>query len=187
MHLIEHDFKLSTFKRQLFLTSKSDSKCTILLIDVISVWREFLNQSNSNELFVMNSISILSMDGLLNFLLHLSESPQEALKRCHVRDSFDKQLGGIIIDNISYFTHDSTSYSLLIKILKLLRETFGCWVITTSYGLEYYNGVENATSPLYKSGSLTRLPVSYTNEMDAVLIRDTDSQARLCPSSNLSV
>lgn len=182
LHVIEHDFKLSTFKKQLYLNCKSNGNSTILLIDILSAWKEFINSTN-DELFVMNSLSIMTMDGLVNFLLHLNESPLYALKRCQKRDSFDKQLSGIIIDNISYFAHDPTSYGLLLKVLKLLRKTFGCWIITISYGLEYYNGVENATSQLYKGGSQTKIPTGYINEMDVVLIRDTDSSARISSST----
>lgn len=154
----------------------------ILVIDIVSEWRHILDEYKDMGVYVMNSTSILNMNGLINYLLQLNESPQEALRRCQRKDTLLKQLGGIIIDNISYLSHDSTSYNMLTKTLKMLRNTFGCWIITISYGLEYYNGVENSTAPLYRSGSLTRLPMNYTNEMDAIIIRDTDSTARLCPN-----
>ncbi|EDO15582.1 hypothetical protein Kpol_483p1, partial [Vanderwaltozyma polyspora DSM 70294] len=107
----------------------------------------------------MNSNSILTMDRLINFLIQLNESPIEAFKKCQFVGKSSQQLSGIIIDNISYFTHDnnengiqnaSKAYNNLLKILKLLRKNFGCWIMTISYGMEYYDGVENSTSHLIK-------------------------------------
>lgn len=184
LHLIEHEFKITKFKKDLFThctTSNGSSQFSTLVIDVISEWNNLLENNKVMRAHYMNSTSILNMDGLINFLLQLNESPQEALKRCQRKDTLSKQLGGIIIDNITYLTHDTTSYNLLLRVLKMLRNTFGCWIMTISYGLEYYNGVENSTVHAHKSGLLTRLPMTYTNEMDAIIIRDTDSTARLCP------
>lgn len=184
LHLIEHEFKITRFKKELFThctTPNGSSPFSTLVIDVISEWNTLVMDNRLLGAHYMNSTSILNMDGLINFLLQLNECPQEALKRCQRKDILSKQLGGIIIDNISYFTHDTTSYNLLIKVLKMLRNTFGCWIMTIGYGLEYYNGVENSTIHAHKSGLLTRLPMTYTNEMDAIIIRDTESTARLCP------
>lgn len=180
LHLIEHSFKTSTFKRDLFLKCAGDrNDSSILVIDIVSEWKSLLRNYDVG-VHVMSSTSILNIDGLISFLLQLNESPREALKRCQRRDSLSKQLSGIVIDNVSYIVHDPGSYNLLLRTLKMLRNTFGCWIITISYGLEFYNGVENSTASLYRSGSITRVPISYTNEMDAMIIRDTDSSARLC-------
>lgn len=181
LHLIEHSFKGSSFKKDLFLHNAADrDDSTFLVIDIVSEWETMLSDHLDLGFYVMNSTSILNMDGLVNFLLQLNDSPKEALMRCQRKDSEMKQLAGIVIDNVSYLSYDSNSYSVLVKTLKMLRNTFGCWLITTSYGLEYYNGVENAMAPQHRSGSLTRVPVNFTNEMDAIIIRDTDSTARLC-------
>ncbi|QLQ80791.1 hypothetical protein HG537_0E01460 [Torulaspora globosa] len=155
------------------------SDLTFLVVDIVSEWETMLYDCNMG-FYVMNSTSIHNMEGLVNFLLQLNESPREALMRCRIKDSQSKQLAGIVIDNISYLSHDVNSYNLLIRTLKMLRNTFGCWILTVSYGLEYYNGVENALASPHRAGSLTRVPLGYTNEMDAMIIRDTDSTARLC-------
>lgn len=181
LHLIEHSFRTSTFKRDLFLRCAGErDDSTVLVIDIVSEWKTLLQDHRDAGVHIMSSTSVLTFDGLIGFLLQLNESPREALKRCQRRDSTSKQLAGIVIDNVSYLAQDPGSYTLLLRALKMLRNTFGCWIITVSYGLEFYNGVENSTAPLYRSGSLTRVPVSYTNEMDAMIIRDTDSSARLC-------
>lgn len=183
LHMIEHSFKSSKFKRDLFLQCAGDSEdSSVLVVDIVSEWKNLLKDHQDVGVHVMSSTSILNFEGLISFLLQLIESPSEALKRCQRRDSLSKQLGGIVIDNVSYLAHDPSSYTLLLRTLKMLRNTFGCWIITISYGLEFYNGVENSTASLYKSGPLTRIPISYTNEMDAMIIRDTDSTARLCSS-----
>lgn len=179
LHLIEHSFKGSAFKRELFLHCCGESsESTVLVIDIVSEWETML--CDCNGFYVMNSTSILNMDGLVNYLLQLNESPRDALMRCRRKDSESKQLAGIVIDNISYLSHDANSYNLLIKTLKMLRKTFGCWILTVSYGLEFYNGVENALASQHRSPSLTRVPPGFTSEMDAIIIRDTDSTARLC-------
>lgn len=180
VHLIEHSFKASVFKKDLFLhCAAGGDESSYLIIDIVSEWEKMLDDQQQLPLYVMNSTSILSMDGLVNFLLQLNESPGKALKRCRREDSQTKQLAGIVIDNISYLSQDTNSYNLLIKTLKMLRKTFGCWILTVSYGLEYYNGVENALASTNRSGAPTRVPPSFTNEMDAVIIRDTEAMGRL--------
>lgn len=180
-HLIEHSFKFTPFKRRLWsecVKCSINEGSSILVIDVVSEWRDVIREAHV-DVHYMNSTSILTMEGLQNFLTQLNTSPEEALKRCYLRDRLDKQIGGIIIDNLSYFTHDMTSYAALLKILKQLRQSFGCWVLTISYGLEYYNGVENSTATSNRGGALTRLPASYTSEMDAVILRETAQFGRL--------
>lgn len=194
LHVIEHGFRISTFKDTLLRHSivAGAEESSILVIDILSVWRSHLLRLEEDEnfskvgVFYMNSTAILTMENLINFLLKLNESPAEALMRCQLQGNYSQQLAGIVIDNISYFTHDastvqnSSSYNVFLKVLKMLRKTFGCWIITVSYGIEYYDGVENTTKHLNRAGSLTRLPISYTSEMDAILIRDTESSARFC-------
>lgn len=151
---------------------------SVLVIDIVSEWREVIQES-SQGVHYMNSASICNMEGLQNFLMQLQASPVEALQRCLFRDRLNKQISGIIIDNLSYLAHDLSSYSVLIKILKQLRQTYGCWILTIGYGLEYYDGIENSTSTPNRTGALTKLPTSYTNEMDLIILRETSDQARI--------
>ncbi|CAR26335.1 hypothetical protein ZYGR_0H01440 [Zygosaccharomyces rouxii] len=180
VHLIEHNFKFTPFKRQIWnqcIECSVNDGSSILVIDIISEWKKII-QENSQGVHYMNSTSICNMEGLQNFLMQLQASPLEALQRCLIKDRLDKQISGIIIDNLSYLAHDLSSYSALIKILKQLRRTFGCWILTIGYGLEYYDGVENSTSTPNRTGALTKLPASYINEMDVIILRETADRGR---------
>ncbi|CCD27101.1 Psy3p NDAI_0J02090 [Naumovozyma dairenensis CBS 421] len=178
-HLIEHEFKLTTFKKKLLIdlitipNHEKNGKNSYLIIDISSTWKQYLielfdrenNQTNfTTSINYMNSFSILNMDGLINFLMQLNGSPIDALKRCQQypstsSDSIDQyQLSGIIIDNLSYISSSSSSststFPLLLKLLKLLRKSFGCWIFTTSYGISYYKGIENSLESSPSSSSI---------------------------------
>lgn len=181
IHLIEHGFKFTPFKRQIWdqcVDSSIKDDSSVLIIDPISEWKK-VAQKTPNGVHYMNSTSICNMDGLQSFLMQLQTSPLDALRRCHIQDRPDKQISGIVIDNLSYLAHDMSSYNALIKILKQLRRTFGCWIFTIGYGLEYYDGIENSTSTPNWKGVLTKLPASYTNEMDLIILRETNYSGRI--------
>lgn len=192
-HLIEHDFRLSAYKRELIQQSivSSNNHQAILIIDIISVWKSFIQEEKVNgggPVFYMNSSSMLTIDGLINFLLQLNESPKEALKRCmNYQDKYlHCQLAGIVIDNVSYLQWSNinslTKFNLLFKILNILRSNFGCWIISISYGLEFYNGIENkgsfTSNTSMKLNYPTYIPINYLNEMDAIVLRETDFKSR---------
>lgn len=190
IHVVEHSFRLSKVKKKLITTNLDENSGLILLIDVISCWKQFARSlvNNGQSIAYLSSASLCQFDGLLNFLGQLIDSPDEALKRCIFTDSYSysclqQPLTGIIIDNLSYYQTPVAmrEFSALQKMLKSLRSTFGCWTMTTSYGLEYYNGVEGGTSSLYTSSgtSFTRLPVSYIKDTDLVLMRDTEDTYHL--------
>ncbi|SCU88720.1 LADA_0E11716g1_1 [Lachancea dasiensis] len=184
LHLIEHTFKVSTFKLNLLkkLVQSSPSQSFVLIIDVMSCWHELIPSLSVEDrsAVYMNSSSLLHFDALVNFLSQLNENPPEALSRCQSPVNMQHQLAGIVIDNISYYTHDSASYDLLFKLLRMLRKKYGCYTVTVGYGLEFYNGVEQQ-QPLAPSQGYdipTRLPMSYVKNMDCVVLRETDELAR---------
>ncbi|SCU84408.1 LAFA_0D09802g1_1 [Lachancea sp. 'fantastica'] len=185
LHLIEHNFGPSALKKTLLtrLVKTCPDQSFILVIDVISCWKPFLSQLEleDKDVAYLNTASLLHFDSLINFLVQLNESPQDALSRCQKRVSLQYQLAGIVIDNISYYTHDAASYDLLFKVLRLLRARYGCYIVTVGYGLEFYNGVEKGLADISAQPCdiPTRLPISYVKNMDCVLLRDTDTIARV--------
>lgn len=183
LHLIEHRFVLSTFKSKLVrqILEQLPSQTATLIVDIVSGWKEFSTTIciDEKQIFYMNSPSLLHFDTLINFLVQLNEDPEEALRRCSSGYSVDLQLATIVLDNISYYTHDNASYDLLFKVLRMLRQNYGCAVVTVGYGLEYYDGVEKYSESRQSFDIPTRLPMSYVKNMDCVLVRDTDSSARV--------
>lgn len=211
LHLLEHSFKLTVFKTQLLdlNTTQSNlnerptdkSKCKVLVIDVISVWRHHVER-HPEHYYYLNNSSVLTLDGIIKFLAQLNESPREALRQCRnfnstsdsgSRDSnFNYQLSGIVIDNISYLVQRSKnvgnandtqkSLMLLLRCLNMVSRNFGCWYITISYGLEYYSGIEmsfRTVSTVSGTKSYpTLVPMNFLNEMDAVILRETEYGAR---------
>ncbi|SCV05923.1 LANO_0H18162g1_1 [Lachancea nothofagi CBS 11611] len=184
LHLIEHGFRVSAFKQKMMqrLVEASPNQSFVLIIDVVSCWDRYLSTLNREDKNVtyMNSASLLHFESLINFLVQLNESPKEALSRCQNASTLQYQLAGIVIDNISYYTHDGASYELLFKVLRMLRAKYGCFVMTVGYGLDFYSGVEQQLSSVRQSYDIpTRLPMSYVKNMDCVLLRDTDKDARV--------
>ncbi|SCU94322.1 LAME_0F07008g1_1 [Lachancea meyersii CBS 8951] len=185
LHVIEHSFRVSAFKQSLLsrLVEKSPNQSFVLVMDLISCWNGTLPELQQDEKAVayLNSPSLLNFDSLINFLVQLNESPQDALSRCQTPVSLQYQLAGIFIDNISYYTHDHASYDLLLKVLRMLRATYGCFIVTVGYGLEFYNGVERAlVEPSHLTYEIpTRLPILYVKNMDCILSRDTETDARV--------
>ena len=183
LHLIEHDFKMSNFKKQLF-NHLTTSNASYLIIDITSTWKRFLlsSSSASASLMYMNSTSILSFEGLINYLVQLNDHPTTALQRSLSINNEPLQLtlplSGIIIDNLSYLPQDPPQFKILTNILKLLRKSLGCWIMTTSYGLEYNQGIENTISTS-ASNSNTYIPLNYTKEMDIVLLHERDLRSRI--------
>lgn len=181
VHLVEHNFKLTDAKIQLLERNMGDG--IIIIVDVISCWKRYCK--GKARTCYMNSASTLHLEGVINFLSQLIEYPQEALKRCQDTDVdvTSMTIQGIVIDNLSYYQTPSTSlrdFNILYKLLKTLRTTYGCWSLTTSYGLEYYNGVEALTAASYNSGtSYTKIPQSYIKEMDTVIVRDTPTSMHI--------
>ena len=165
MHLIEHGFQLTALKSNIVrkLIGELPSQSFVLVIDAVSCWREFTTSFSHEEksLAYLNSASLLHFDSFVSFLAQLSDSPREALSRCKIGAPLHYQLGGIVIDNISYYTHDGASYDLLFKLLRTLRSRYGCIILTVGYGLEFYNGVELASSSSQSYEIPTRLPMSY--------------------------
>ncbi|CEP60442.1 Psy3p LALA0_S01e10990g [Lachancea lanzarotensis] len=185
LHLIEHSFTPTTFKEELLtrLVDNCPDQSFILVIDLISCLKPLLSQLqlDDKDVAYLNSASLVNFDSLINFLVQLNESPQDALSRCRKQVSLQYQLAGIVIDNISYYTHDAASYDLLFKVLRLLRARYGCCIVTVGYGLEFYNGVEKglAETSVQPYEIPTRLPISYVKNMDCVLLRDTETVARV--------
>lgn len=185
LHIIEHRFLLSEFKSALLtrLLHNLEPQSSILLVDVLSVWKQYISRFNDvgKCIHYMNTASVVHFDTLINFLLQLNESPSDALARCKGNvQSTSYQLSGIVIDNISYFTHDGASYNLLYKLLKMLRKNYGCFIVTIGYGLEYYEGIELSLGGSTQYLDIpTRLPMSYVKNMDCVLLRDSEESARV--------
>ncbi|SCU77997.1 LAMI_0A03048g1_1 [Lachancea mirantina] len=184
VHLIEHDFKISEFKGRmaLRLVEQLPSQASILIVDVVASWRKWLDAHAHvrARAHYLTSPSLARFETLIAFLNQLNETPADALRRCTVQQPLDMQLGAIIIDNISYYVHDSATYEILLKTLRRLRQNYGCIVLTTGYGLEFYDGVENSQrQPNQTLDIATRLPMSYVKNMDCVLVRDTATTARV--------
>ena len=174
----------------------------MLVIDVISVWKRHV-QRHPERYYYLNRPIVLTLDGIIKFLAELNESPREALKRCQNfnstsdtdsddNDDFNYQLSGIVIDNISYLMQRSKSVGnvnntqkslmLLLRCLNMVSRNFGCWYITISYGLEYYSGIEMSFRTVGSVGGAnsypTLVPMNFLNEMDAVILRETEYGAR---------
>lgn len=185
--MIEHDFKISDLKRRFVLENLPETNGKILVIDIISIWYDTLKDHKiKDKFYYMNSNSLLTMDGLICFLVQLNESPKIALTRCHNDfrvTEFNESLCGIVIDNLSYLKQiDNKSLNILWKILNMLSKSYGCWIMTTSYGIEYYQGIENSFN---RNNNLkkkliypTLLPASYLSEMDCIILRETGSKGR---------
>lgn len=175
VHLVEHNFKLTEAKTK--LVEENINGGTVVIVDVISCWKRFCK--DKSNICYLSSASTLHLEGLINFLSQLIESPLDALRRCQTNDTdiTKNTIRGIVIDNLSYYQTPTSSlrdFNILFKLLKTLRTTYGCWSFTTSYGLEYYNGIESITASIYNSGTnYTKIPQSYIKEMDIVLMRDT--------------
>lgn len=188
LHLIEHGFQMTKIKSSVVhrLIDELPNQTFILMIDIASCWREFATEYSHEEKSVayMNSASLLHFESLINFLAQLNDNPQEALSRCKQAAPLQFQLASIVIDNISYYTHDNASYELLFKILRMLRSRYGCSVMTVGFGLDFYNGVEQSFATNKSYDIPTRLPMSYVKNMDCVLQRDNASTARVVYTKN---
>ncbi|CCF56046.1 hypothetical protein KAFR_0A06110 [Kazachstania africana CBS 2517] len=164
LHLIEHSFRKSKFKEQLV----SNNFEHIIIIDIISIWQD-------DKFNVINSI--YTFNELINFLTKFNDSPLATLSEYGI--SMDT-VEGIMIDNLSYIGNlNNKSIVILIKILKLIQINFGCFILSTSYGLEYYEGIENFQR--MKNLNLkypTLLPMNYLLEMDTILLRETGEISR---------
>ncbi|KAL3233442.1 Platinum sensitivity protein 3 [Nakaseomyces bracarensis] len=175
VHLVEHSFRLTEAKTKLVEANIDSGAGLVVVIDVISCWKKRLG-GRANVCY-LNSGSTCHMEGLINFLSQLVENPLEALRRCNCKATFTQaSIQGIVIDNLSYTQTPGSlrDFNILFKLLRTLRTTYGCWSLTTSYGLEYYNGIESLTSAAYTTGTTyTKIPHSYIKEMDSVIMRDT--------------
>lgn len=149
---------------------------SVLVVDVISVWRDAVCTANNHEnIHYNNSPKILQFAGLIEFLAQLNDNPELALcKHCSQHGPLDLPLKAILIDNISVYQYQhSLDLQLLRKWFDTLRSSLGCAVITFGYGIEYYEGVENsfpARSSDFKNAWPTRLDPSYLLSVDAVLV-----------------
>ncbi|EJT44015.1 PSY3-like protein [Saccharomyces kudriavzevii IFO 1802] len=183
LHIIENDFKPSALLQKLVDYTADEGK--ILIIDIVSLWSQ--QKQRQPGAIYMNSLSCINITGLIAFLELLYDSPMDALRRCQV-DRFDFQLRGIVIDNLSFlnFENDNnynvinlSKFEKLFKILRKLREFLGCWIITKSFPMEFYNGIENSLVDKWsikRKGGVaqypTRLPESYMKGMDLVVCKE---------------
>ena len=190
LHLIEHDFRISELKRRLLLDNIEAGSDTephrVLIIDTASIWQDtVLNDSRFRDrVCYVNCPEVLTSEGLVAFLSQLNTAPRQALARCHPQTrpaSLEFRLRGIVIDNVSYLDpRGHGSATVLLRLLRALQTTYGCWFATVSYGLEFYAGVGRAF-PLQTSQSQlypTMFPIGYLNEMDCVLLRETQTVGR---------
>lgn len=198
LHLIEHSFHMSPLKRSLLFTLLPREECeSVLIIDLISIWRSTIkNLPNiqQDKIWYLNSTSIYSFESIFIFLQQLIDSPIKALNRCEISADrkqnglYNRQLCGIIIDNISYLQELSIqknqyeNFEKLIKLLKRIKEIFGSWIISVSYGNDYYNGVEmqlNVGNNI--SSSYSKIPRNYMNDIDLIVLRETEGKGRIIP------
>lgn len=183
LHVIENDFKPSTILQKLVGDTADDGK--ILVIDIVSLWSQ--QKQRQNGMIYMNSVSCINITGLITFLELLYDSPMDALRRCQV-DDFNFQLRGIMIDNLSFLTFENdhnydvinlSKFEKLLKILRKLRDFLGCWIITKSFPMEFYNGIENTLVDKWsikRKGGVaqypTKLPDSYMEGMDLIVYKE---------------
>ncbi|SMN22665.1 similar to Saccharomyces cerevisiae YLR376C PSY3 Protein involved in a Rad51p-, Rad54p-dependent pathway for homologous recombination repair [Maudiozyma saulgeensis] len=180
LHLIEPDFKIYDFKRQL-LKDNVTTNGKILIIDIVSTWRNTLINDAKllNNIWYINSEELFTLEGIICFLARLNANPSNTL---HNECSIDKDqtksntddsisLQGIIIDNLSYLyagtANDIKSLNILLKLIKNIQRTFGCWYVSTSLNNEFYQGIEHS----FTSQNNTIMS-SYMNDIDLVMVRD---------------
>ncbi|EJS42603.1 psy3p [Saccharomyces arboricola H-6] len=183
LHIIENDFKPSVILQKLADNAADEGK--VLIIDIVSLWSQVKRRKHG--VIYMNSLSCINLTGLITFLELLYDSPMDALRRCQVND-FNFQLRGIVIDNLSFlnFENDSnydvinlSKFEKLYKVLRKLRDFLGCWIITKSFAMEFYNGIENTLVDKWSmkdKGSVaqypTKLPQSYMKGMDLIVYKE---------------
>ena len=183
LHLIEHDFRISDLKRRFLLDNLpgDGEPGRVLLIDTASIWQDtaLRDPRFRDKVWYLNTAEVLTTEGLVSFLSQLNAYPKRALAKCH--GDTDGRLHGIVIDNVSYLdprAHGSAT--VLLKLLRVLQSTYGCWFATVSYGLEFYEGVGKAFSQQTSQSQLypTMFPIGYLNEMDCVVLRETQVVGR---------
>lgn len=181
IHIIEYRMKLTYWKKAFLLQCLEKLSGSIMVIDISSIW--YRVATVNERIHYMNTTSLIDFTSFHQFLIQLDQSPIDALLRCNPKADFEIPLNLIIIDNISYYTHDPTvSYDLLFQSLKRLNNTFGCAIITFGFGLDYYNGLENSFNDYRNNHSHvlpTRMDHSYMTSMDLSLINDIDTNARI--------
>ncbi|CCH58606.1 hypothetical protein TBLA_0A08160 [Henningerozyma blattae CBS 6284] len=193
LHLIEYGFEITPLKRSLLTTMlMMEDVGNVLIIDIVSIWLgtiEMMNMKQKKKINYLNCIS--NIKELNNFLSQLIETPIVALRRCQQFENVDeviqRRLDGIFIDNVSYlqdFNEDqkgnSQMYDELNKMIRKVREVFGCWVVSISYGNEYYEGVEGCLN--VKSHSISGVPISFLNGMDMIVLRESEGMGRVIRS-----
>lgn len=184
VHLIEHNFKVSYWKCELLKQCMGPENGCLLIVDIVSAWwpREKL-EGLGIPLYYMNDPSLIKIESIIHRLGEIVANPSSLLSSCVSINGASEELPltGIILENISYFHDDADDresvYHQLIKKLKAIQSKFGCWTLTTSYGLDYYNGFEDSLLKYYnvrESVTKTRVPRSFMNEMNLVIMRNDE-------------
>ena len=190
MHLIEPDFKMNEYKRQLVINNyNSDTNGAILIIDIISIWKQTLKETRFDKInyWYVNTEEICTIEGLICFLARVNANPIITLnEECAIRygtTSANCSIDGIIIDNLSYLntTEDSKSFNILKNMISNIQKTFGCWYISTSLTIEFSQGIEHSfyPKPIVPYTNYTSFPSSYLNDINIVMIRDSLTHSKI--------
>lgn len=190
MHLIEPDFKMNEYKRQLVLRNyETGNTGAILIIDIISIWRQTLEETRFANIkyWYVNSKEISTIEGLICFLGRVNANPIVTLnKECPIRygtNAADCSVDGIIIDNLSYLntSDDFKSFNILKNMISNIQKAFGCWYISTSLNLEFSQGIEHSfyPKPIVPYTNYTAFPSNYLNDMNIVMVRDSSTHSKV--------
>ncbi|QEU63064.1 Psy3 [Kluyveromyces lactis] len=174
IHVVQETLRGNDKTRTIVNTVRKQCEGNGLILNISSMpWNDHNDLHETYPEFQQTNLSMLQFDSFIQFMSQLCTDPVTALSRCQPQNSetsTSKQLAWVLIDNLSHLSMDPKfDAKLLNRSIRLVQQTFGSVVISTSLPLSFHGGIESTFKhQSTKCASGDRL-LPYFNESDIIL------------------